>query len=97
RVAVEVGGSLLELGEVLDRAQRALRAEQSLDVHTAQGRCVNAVAEGLRADVPHQVRRGIGMAVGVTVEAGDATRRLDRTAILSGVELLLHELRREHA
>ena len=57
RVAVEVGGALLELGEVLDRLQRALRAEEALDVHAAQRGRVDAVAELLRADVADQVRR----------------------------------------
>ena len=56
RVAVEVGGALLELGEVLDRLQRALRTEQPLDVHAAQRGRVDAVAELLRPNVAHQVR-----------------------------------------
>src|SRR5262249_17413252 len=72
RAAAEVGGPLLELGEVLDRLQRSLRAEQPLDVDAAQRRGVNAVTEGLRADVPDQMRRGIGVPVGVTLETGDA-------------------------
>jgi hypothetical protein len=36
RVTVEVGRALLELREVLDALQRALRAEQPLDVHSTQ-------------------------------------------------------------
>ena len=56
RIAVEVGGPLLELGEVLDALQRPLRAEQPLDVHAAQRRRVEPVAELLRADVADQVR-----------------------------------------
>ena len=74
-IAVEVGGALLELGEVLDALQRALRAEQPLDVHAAQGRRLDAVAELLRPDVADQVRGGVGVAVGVAVEAGDAAAR----------------------
>ena len=55
RIAVEVGGALLELGEVFDARQRALRAEELLDVHAAQRGRVDAVAELLRADVADQV------------------------------------------
>ena len=73
-VAVEVGGPLLELGEVLDGLQRALRAEQALDVHAAQRRRVDAVAVLVRPDVADGVRGGVGVAVGVAVEAGDALR-----------------------
>src|SRR5947207_216534 len=36
RVPVKIGGALLELREILDRFQRALRAEQALDVDAAQ-------------------------------------------------------------
>ena len=79
-IAVEVGGALLELGEVLHGLQRALRAEQPLDVHAAQRRRVDAVAELLRADVADEVRGGVGVAVGVAVEAGDARLRLDGCA-----------------
>src|SRR5438552_8309515 len=43
------------LGEVLDGLQPALRAEEPLDVHAAQGRCLDAMAELLRADVADQM------------------------------------------
>src|SRR5262249_34795679 len=36
RIAVEVGSALLEFGEVFDRAQSALRAEEPLDIDAAQ-------------------------------------------------------------
>ena len=93
RVAVEVGGALLELGEVLDGLQRPLRAEQPLDVHAAQRRRVDAVAVLVRADVADRVRRGVGVAVGVAVEAGHALVGLERAAVVGGVELLLRERR----
>jgi hypothetical protein len=35
-VAIEVGAALLELGEVLDALQGALRSEESLDVDAPQ-------------------------------------------------------------
>src|SRR5258707_13876325 len=90
-VAVEVRGALLELGKVLHRLQRTLRAKQSLDVHAAQRRGVDAVAELLRADVADQMRRAIGMAVGMAIEAGDTAARLVRWAIFGWVELLRSE------
>src|SRR5258708_32066906 len=92
-VAVEVRGALLELGKVLHRLQRTLRAKQSLDVHAAQRRGVDAVAELLRADVADQMRRAIGMAVGMAIEAGDTAARLLRAAIFGLVDRLLSERR----
>ena len=95
RVAVEVGRPLLELGEVLDALQRPLRAEQPLDVHAAQRRRVEPVAELLRADVADQVRGAVGVAVDVAVETGHARARLQRAAVVGGVELLLRERRQQ--
>jgi hypothetical protein len=40
-----MGRALLEFGEVLDRLQGALRAEEALDVHAAQRRRVDTVPE----------------------------------------------------
>ena len=97
RVAVEVRGALLELGEVLDGLQRALRAEQPLDVHAAQRGRLDAMTEFLRADVAHEVRRAVRVAVGVTIEARDALARLHRTAVAGRVELLLRERREQQA
>jgi len=37
-IAVEVGSPLLELGEVLDRLERALGAEEPLDVNAPEAR-----------------------------------------------------------
>jgi hypothetical protein len=94
-IAVEVGRALLELGEVLDRLERALRAEQPLDVDTAQRRRVDAVAAARRADVADRVRRGVGVAVRVAVEARDALVRGERAAVVGRVELLLRERREQ--
>ena len=74
-IAIEVGGPLLELGEVFDARQRPLRAEQPLDVHAAQGRRIDAVAELLRPDVADQVRGAIRVAIRVAIEAGHAPTR----------------------
>ena len=51
-VAVEVGGALLELGEVLDRAQAALRAVDLLVEQAAQAHRVEPEAALLRAGRP---------------------------------------------
>ncbi len=98
-VAVEVGGPLLELGEVLDALEGALRAEQPLDVDAAQAGRVDAAAVALRADVADQVRRGRRVAVDVAVEAGHAAHAIGlfRLAVVTGVELLLRELRNQQA
>src|SRR6185436_21111931 len=66
-VAVEVRGALLELGEVLDRLERALRAEEALHVDAAQRGRVDAVAELVRPDVADRVRGGVRVAVDVAV------------------------------
>ncbi len=97
RLAVEIGGALLELGEVLDRFQRPLRSEQPLDVDTAQRRRVDAVAMLIRADIADGVCRGVGVAVGMAVEARDALAGDQRAAVLGGIELLLRERREEQA
>src|SRR5207249_2156519 len=92
-VAVEVGRALLELREVLDRLQRALGPEQALDVDAAQGRRLDPVTKFLRTDVADQVRRAIGAAVLMTIEAGHAEARVLTSAIRRQVELLLRERR----
>jgi len=81
-VAVEVRGALLELREILDSLQRALRSEEALHVHSAQGRRVDATAEGLWPDVANQVSGSVRVSVGVTIEASDAQACALRTAIV---------------
>jgi hypothetical protein len=88
-VAVEVSRALLELGEVLDAAQGALRAEAALDVHAAQARGIDAVAEPLRPDIADLVGGAVGVPVGVAIEAGHAARRQFAAAVFRLVELLL--------
>jgi hypothetical protein len=88
-VPVEIGTALLELREVLDRLQCPLRAEEPLDIDPAQRRRLDPMAELLGADVADQVGRAVGVAVLVTIEAGDAEARLLAAAIGGDVELLL--------
>ena len=54
-------------------------------------RRVDPVAEFLRPDVADKVRRTVGVAVGVAVEAGHAAAGLDAAAVVGGVELLLRQ------
>jgi hypothetical protein len=59
RIAVEIGCALLEFGEILDRFQGALRAEQPLDVHAAERRRNDPMAIGLRTDIADLMRRAV--------------------------------------
>ena len=95
RVAVEVRGALLELGEVLDGLQRALRAEQPLDVDAAQRRRVDAMPVLVGTDVADGVRGRVRVAVGVAVEAGDALRRRQGAPVVGGIELRLGKRRHQ--
>ena len=94
-VAVEIGCPLLELSEVFHAFQRPLRAEQPLDVYSAKRGRVQAVAELLRPDVAHQVRRGVGVPVDVAIKANHALAWFQRAAVVRGVELLLGERRQQ--
>ena len=95
RIAVEIGGPLLELGEVLDRFQGPLRAEQALDVHAAQRGHIDPVPILLRPDVADEVGGAVGMAVDVAIEAGHAPAGLHGAAIVRGIELLLRQRRQQ--
>ena len=95
RVAVEIGRPLLEFGEIFHALQRPLRAEQPLDVHPAQPRRIEAMAELLGTDVAHEVRGAVGVSIHVAVEAGHARARLQGPPVVRGVELLLRERRHQ--
>ena len=92
-VAVKVRGALLELGEVFHGLQRALRAEEPLDVHAAQRRRVDAVPVLVGPDVADRVGGGVGVAVGMAVETRDTEVRLEAAAVGGGVELRLRKRR----
>ncbi len=96
RIAVEVRGALLELGEVLDRLERALRAEQPLDVHAAERRRVDPMAELLRPDVADEVRRrrSCARSRGSRSSSRRGSARSERRSSVC-VELLLRERRHE--
>src|SRR6266404_867653 len=94
-VAVEIGSALLELGEILDRLQGTLRAEQPLDVHAAERHGLDAVAEPLRADTGIEVRGAVLVAVRMAIEASRTLAGHCRFAIVGGIELLLRERRQQ--
>jgi hypothetical protein len=71
-VAVEIGGALLELGEILDGLQSPLRAKEPLNVHATQRQRFGSVAEPLRASIRREVEGAILVSVRVAVEARDA-------------------------
>ena len=96
-VAVEVGRALLELGEVLDRAQRPLGAVDLLVEHAAQAGGVEPEAGRLRTDVRSQVEGAVGVEIRVAVEAGDAQALLGHLAVLGLIELLLREGRQQES
>ena len=75
-VAVEIGRALLELGEILDRAQAALRAVNLLVEHAAQADRIQPEPSLLRPDVGTQMELPRRVAVHVAIEAGDAEARL---------------------
>ena len=91
RDAVEVGGALLELGEVFHGLERPLRTEQALNVHAPQRWRVDPMAMLVGPNVADRVGGGVRMAVGVAVEAGHALVGLEAAAVFGGVELLLRE------
>ena len=62
-----------------------------MDVHAAKGGRIDAVAMFIGTDVAHRVGRGVGVAVGVAVEAADPFVRMEAATIISRVELLLRE------
>ena len=90
-VAVEIGGALLELAEILDRPQRPLRAVDLLIEQTAKTDGVEAEARRLRSYIGRLVKGGVGVEIGVAVETGDAEALVLDFAVLGLVELLLRE------
>src|SRR5712692_477131 len=96
-IAVEIGGALLEFGEILDRLQGALRPEEPLNVEAAERHRLDAVAELLRVGIGGQVRRAVLVAVRMAVKASRADAGNRRTAILGRIELLLREGRQQQA
>src|SRR5262249_50680049 len=96
-VPVEIGGALLELREIFNRFQRALRAEKPLNIDAAQRGCLDPAAVRLRADVAYLVGRAVCVAVDMAIETGHAFARRFGPAVFQRVELLLRELREKES
>ena len=75
-VPVEIGGTLLELREILDALERPLRSEEPLNIDAAQRRSIDPMPERIGPNVTDGMRRGVGVAVCVAVEARDTLMRL---------------------
>ena len=97
RVAVKVGGAVLEFGEVLDRAQAALRAVNLLVEEAAQAHRIEPEAPLLRPVVRIEVELAGRVAVDMAVQAGDAEAGLGALAVVGGVEFFLRERRQQQA
>src|SRR4030095_16906361 len=96
-VAVEIGGALLKLREVLHALHCPLRAEETLDVDTAQRRSIDAMPVCIGADVTDGVRRGVRVAGGMAGKTSHALVGLKAAAIIGGVELCLGKRRHEQS
>jgi hypothetical protein len=94
-IAVEVGGPLLELGEVLDRAQRALGAVNLLVEHAAQAGGVEPETGRLRPHLGGLMEGTVAVEVGVAVQACHAQMLLGALAVLGLIEFLLRERREQ--
>src|SRR5260221_12319036 len=90
-VTVEIGSRLLELGKILHRLERALRAEQPLDLHSAQRWGDDAMTGFLWTGVGSKMRGLVGVAVRVAVEARYAAAHPLGAAVIRFIELLLRE------
>ena len=63
---------MLKFGEVFHGFQRALGAEEALDVDAPQRGRIDAMAVLVRADIADRVRGRIRVAIGMAVKAGHA-------------------------
>src|SRR6267143_4311437 len=88
-VTVEIRGSLLELSKIFNGLESALGPKESLNIHASESRCLDAMAELLRANVTDLVGGAIRAAIRMAVEAGHAEAGLFGAAIFGRVELLL--------
>ena len=79
-VAVEIGGALLELAEILDRAERTLRAMDLLVEQPTQTCRVETEAVGLRTYIGRLMEGSIGVEICVAIQASDAPALLRASA-----------------
>src|ERR1019366_6362905 len=95
RIAIEVGRALFELRKIFHGLQGPLGTEQALDIHAAQRRSIQPMPVFLRPDVTYQVRRAVGMSVGVAIETGHPAAWSLGTAVAGLIELLLRKRRQQ--
>src|SRR5690554_3881155 len=96
-VAIEIGGMLLELGEILDRPQRTLRAVDLLVEHAAQTWRIEPKAGRPWPHIRRVMEGAIAVEIGMTIEAGNTPMLFSCLAILGLVEFLLRERREQKA
>jgi len=96
-IAIEIGGALFELGEILNGAQRSFRSMNALVEHSPQAYGIDAKPGGLRPDVRRLMKRRIGVKIGMAVEARHAEALVCRLAVLGLIEFLLRERHQQQA
>src|SRR5260370_34258545 len=90
-IAIEIGGTLFELREILNGAQRSFRSMNVLVEHSLQAYGIDAKPGGLRPDVRRLMKRRIGVKIGMAVEARHAEALVFRLAVLGLIEYLLED------
>src|SRR6267142_3919406 len=88
-VSVEIGGALLELGEILHGTQAALGTKNLLIEDPPQAYCVEPEASLLRTDIWRHMELPGGVEVYVAIQACNAEARLFALAVVGRIELLL--------
>jgi len=76
RIAIKIGRSLFELGEVFDRAEAPLGAMDLLVKDSAETNRIQSESPFLRANVRAQVELSGRVPIDVAIEASDANGRL---------------------
>ena len=97
RIAIEIGGALFKLGEILHGPEAAFGAVDLLIEEPPQARRVDAEPIGLGPGIRVQMELPGGVEIDMTVETGHAQAGLDRFAVVRRVEFFLRELRHQQA
>ena len=92
-ITIEVRRALLELREVLDRAQASLRAVDLLILQAAQADGVDPEPAFLRTNIRSEVELSRCVAVDVAIQAGYSKAGFGRLAVVSWIELFLGKWR----
>src|ERR1700687_193252 len=95
RVTIEIRCALLELSKIFNGLEGTLGPEETLNVHPTESRCLDSMAELLRANVTNQMGGAIRAAIGMAVKAGHTKAWLFGATIFGRVELLLRKGRQQ--